>query len=521
MRPQSELFSLSSASGLSAIDTELDVPIPMRVSPGELPIFRTPHYRILGSIHRGGMGEILLAEVDGPSGFSRKVVLKGLLAPPTPNDVGYHLFLREARLMSRLEHPNIVQVFDFPEIEGRPYLAMEYVRGRNLHQIIQRAGAIRKPIPLYLTLLIISRALRGLHYAHAISEEGVPLGLIHRDMSPGNLLVSFFGEVKVTDFGIATLTGAPRYTGPRSIRGKARYVAPEQVHGEPATVLSDIYSGGVVLAEALLGKPLWERPSIPETLLAIVSTRREQIIRYILRDHPNIPGLAAALRGSLALEPRDRFSSALQFAETLEAIGDTLEVRGSDVELGLYVRELFTDAPDVPHDDGFGRSGFPIPSFHASLGVTSAPALVPLESRKESRKQPIRSAHIPGLVPVPRGTSVRPLEPMAGDSAASDVADTKSVTLLSGPIEALPSSQNPRFRPSVDAPQSSLYGFYDSPPSDLSFSYALESLSDILPTRAPRRGHRMTPSTNLLLGGILLGAALAVAGCVLALLLVA
>lgn len=524
-RPQSEIYAVSSASNLSAHDTELDVPIAMQLASRTLPPPAAPHYRILGSIHRGGMGEILLAEVDGPSGFARKVVLKGLLSPPSQDDVGYQLFMREARLMSRLDHPNIVQVFDFPQIDGRPYLAMEYVRGRNLHQIIQRAAAIKRAIPLSLTLLIVSRALRGLHYAHAISEDGSPLGLIHRDVSPGNLLVSFFGEVKVTDFGIATLKGAPRYTGPRSIRGKARYVAPEQIQGESATVLSDIYSGGVVLAEALLGKPLWERATIPETLLAIVSTRREQIIRYVLRDHDGVAGLAAALRGSLAIEPSDRFSSALQFAETLEAISDTLDESCSDVELGLYIRELFADAPDVPGDDGFGRSGFPIPKFgnHREPAREPAPQVVSLgpklvstlrASPPNTKRKTLGSAPPPSPhQALPRGTSVRPLEPMGGDSNGSDVAHTQA----GASAAALPMEDPPgAFRPHVLEHRPAT--LYDMPPAPA--PYFPESASDILPTHAPKRAYRPGRNVNLLLGGIFIGAALAIAGCVVALLLV-
>jgi serine/threonine-protein kinase len=340
---------------------------------GPLPEIRpgAPRYEVREAIHRGGMGEILLADIVGPEGFVRRVVLKGLL-DRRDDDVASELFLREARLMARLDHPNIVQVFDLPVLHGRLYLAMEHVAGRNFHQIIQR-GLEGRPPSLRLLLHVMAEALRGLHYAHACTDaSGKPLGLVHRDVSPGNVLVSFFGEVKLTDFGIAYIEGAPRFTAPRSIRGKARYVAPEQVRGDPATVLSDVYSAGVVLAEALLGRALWEGRTISETLLAIVSEPREKTLDRIFAVYPDVPGLRSALRGALALRPEDRFASALQFAETLDAVGAGLGPRVSRTELGLALRDLFRGEPDVPEGDGFGHSGYPIPRFAMEEPETDA-----------------------------------------------------------------------------------------------------------------------------------------------------
>ena len=201
------------------------------------------------------MGEILLAQLTTPTGFSRKVVLKGLLSRLSSDDASHDLFMREAHLMSRLDHPNIVRVFDLPLLDGRPYLAMEFVRGRNLHHVIHQSAHRGPSMPPSFALTIISEALRGLHSAHCLHDDrGDRLGLVHRDVSPDNILISYYGEVKVTDFGIATLADSPRYTDSRAIRGKAGYVAPEQVHGQPATVASDIYAAAVVLAEMLMGR---------------------------------------------------------------------------------------------------------------------------------------------------------------------------------------------------------------------------------------------------------------------------
>jgi serine/threonine protein kinase len=324
-------------------------------------------YTILGAIHRGGMGEILLARAEGADGFSRKVVLKGLLPELIGDTLSHELFRREAQLMSRLEHPNIVRVIDFAYVDEKPYLAMEYVRGRNLHQVIQRAAARGERVPARVAAFVLAEALRGLHYAHrARDENGAPLGIIHRDVSPGNILVSFFGEVKVTDFGIAKAAGAKNVTGPRSVRGKARYVAPEIIRGDSASVASDIHSGGVVLAEALIGEPLWERRNVSETLMCIVGERRDETLARIFARAEDLPGLRAALRGSLTLEPSERFSSALQFAENLDAVCRAAGSPLTQAELGAYLRRLFHDAPDVPHEDSPIAGTGPMPAFLSS-----------------------------------------------------------------------------------------------------------------------------------------------------------
>lgn len=511
--------------------------VPAILAPVELtPTDPTPRYAIIGSIHRGGMGEILLARVEGPEGFSRKVVLKGLLSKLSRDDVSYKLFMREAMLMSRLDHPNIVRVFDLPRVANKPYLAMEYLRGRNFHQVIQRAAMRGNSVPPRIALHVVSQALRGLHYAHSQrGDDGKLLGIIHRDVSPGNLLVSFFGEVKVTDFGIAKIADSPRFTGPRSIRGKARYVAPEQVHGEAASVHSDIYSAGVVLAEALIGEPLWERATVPETLLSIVSEDRERTIERILaRTNTEPPGLGAALRGSLALRPTDRFASALQFAETLEAIGRAIGDPLTDVALGLYVRSLFADAPDVPKDDGFGRSGYPIPKFSMGVEEDTNSTIITLEpdwiknatARATTRMRPEDpSKSVPPPLPVtPRVTAVpvvQPSEPMA--TINEDIADTKVKPCTPGPIKA-----------SALPDQIAVFNDPAEPAREYSFSelpaYQTDDERPVRPggtPRAPREkriGLAQAESIasqramTFLLAGIFIGASLAIAGCIIALL---
>ncbi|MEO1334640.1 MAG: serine/threonine-protein kinase [Myxococcota bacterium] len=431
-----------------------------------------PRYEVIEEIHRGGMGEILLARLVTSSGFSRPVVLKGLLSQLGADNISYALFMREARLMGQLEHPNIVRVFDLPTIEGRPYLAMELVRGRNLHQVIHRASQRKMAMSPAVALTIVSETLRGLHSAHRLrGPNGAILGVVHRDVSPGNILLSFHGEVKVTDFGIAKLADSPKYTGPRSIRGKARYVAPEQVQGQPATVASDIYSAGVVLAEALMGAPLWERGSVAETLMAIVTEDRADILDRILRDLPRVAGLRAVLRRTLSMDPNERPATALQLAEMLEAIVVNHAARPTSADIGRFLRDLFHDAEDLPESDALGPSGHASAILHDRLDEEqTAPAFSENTAQATMASQPTRVGALADDMPVPK--DIVPF-------ATSEIAE--AVAVVATPA-ALPWAET---------------------------SGSEDAFADPAPPA--------TPNIGLLITGIFIGASLAIMGCLLAL----
>ena len=295
------------------------------------------------------MGEILLGRLHGAAGFTRKVVLKGLLPELADEPTSVALFRREARLMAQLEHPNIVRVFDVPSLFGKPYLAMEYVRGRNFHQIIRQEVRRRGRVPIRYAAFVVSEALRGLHFAHtAYGPDGEPRAVIHRDISPGNVLVSFLGEVKVTDFGIATVAGTPTEAERRIIRGKARYVAPELIRGKEASVASDLYAAAAVLAEAVTGQPLWQRPNASETFMCIASEPPENTIARIFQALPEQDSLRKLFTRALAPDPADRYPDAAAMADALDEV--CTEAGGPVNRAGLadYLRALFTDAPDLP-----------------------------------------------------------------------------------------------------------------------------------------------------------------------------
>lgn len=298
-------------------------------------------YRILSVIQRGGMGEIFLAEIIDGTQYGQQVVLKRLLADFDDDERYRSMFGAEARVMLRMDHANIVKVFDAPMIEGKPCLAMEFVHGRNVSQILKRAKKRGIPMPPQLAVAILLEVLEGLQYAHSmVLEDGRSLDLVHRDVTPGNILVSFDGAVKITDFGIAKSKMSVVSTTVGVVKGTTRYLSPEQIRSENVDGRSDIFSSATVLTEMLTGTSLFDRGAVPPTLFAIIKGQRKPIADLLPFPAPR---LAAALERALSVSPRDRFRTAAEFAAALR---ETLPELGRAVApgaLGRFVQELFDD----------------------------------------------------------------------------------------------------------------------------------------------------------------------------------
>ena len=207
----------------------------------------------------GGMAEIYRAKTLGAAGFEKEVVLKRILPQFSADQEFVQMFIEEARVASKLQHANIVQILDFDrarlggERDESYYLAMELVEGRDLRSLFKEGVRVGKPLPVEQALFCVAEALRGLHYAHTRQESGTPLAIVHRDVSPQNILVSYAGEVKISDFGIAKAAARASITSNGMVRGKLTYMSPEQVTGQPLDLRSDVYSMGVVRWEAALG----------------------------------------------------------------------------------------------------------------------------------------------------------------------------------------------------------------------------------------------------------------------------
>ncbi|MFO0722265.1 MAG: protein kinase [Myxococcota bacterium] len=309
---------------------------------------QTHKYEILRVVNRGGMGEIALARVRGSKGFEKLVVLKRLRADAERDD-HREMFDVEAEVMSRIEHPNIVQVFDQPRISGTQYLAMAYVRGRNLDQVIRRTRQTSARITAAFTLTVMGEVLRGLAFVHRLKDDqGRALGVVHQDITPSNILVSFFGEVKITDFGIAYVTSRDGGRRAGVLKGKPRYVAPEVLAGRRVNNRADIYGVGVVLFELLAGRALFARPTIEETLAAVARNELPEF-RSVF---PQLgEGFHNLLNKALAKDPQDRYRTAEEMhadlATELGKMGGPL----SAARLGYGLRQWFTGDPDVPEVD--------------------------------------------------------------------------------------------------------------------------------------------------------------------------
>jgi serine/threonine protein kinase len=277
-------------------------------------------YEVVERIGRGGMAEIFRAIIRGPAGFEKEVCIKRIL-PPLGGNPGFEsMFLDEARIAALLHHANIVQVFDFDrDEEGSFFIVMEYVDGANLKTVLHRAAGAGRLLPPGFAVFVARGVLQGLHHAWTREVDGRSLNVVHRDLSPHNVLISKDGEVKITDFGIAKAVTSAVRTRTGVVKGKIAYMSPEHAAGKRTDGRSDLYALGIVLWETLSGTRLFgraaddRRPPTP-------SERRSIPNPAALR--PDVPESLGLFVGRLlAPDPEERFAGALEALEALELAG--------------------------------------------------------------------------------------------------------------------------------------------------------------------------------------------------------
>lgn len=265
-------------------------------------------------IGRGGMGDVFLAMARGPAGFKKLVVVKSLRLTTEDDETLRRMFLDEGRLAAHLNHPNVVQIFDVGIADGNPYIAMEYLDGQPLSKIARLVGRLDPPI----AARIASDVLAGLHYAHELCGfDGKPLLMVHRDLSPPNIIVSYDGVVKLMDFGIAKAALPSRaLTDIGTLKGKVSYMAPEQATSEEIDRRADIFAMGVVLWELLVGKRLVADSSAAAALRQLLLGTFPSVSSQL----PGIdPELDRIVTRALEKEPDARYSTALEMRDDLEA----------------------------------------------------------------------------------------------------------------------------------------------------------------------------------------------------------
>src|SRR3954449_11677857 len=266
-------------------------------------------YRIERYLAEGGMGAIYRGKKIGPVGFEKEVVLKQLLPEFTARPEFRDLFFREAKISATLDHVNIVRTFDLVRSDDALFIVMEYVRGADLRTISWRARRRRRPLSTAAVLHVAIEILNGLSYAHSRrSARGEPLGIIHRDVSPSNILCSAHGEVKLSDFGIAK---AVTYSSAfYRVRGKVGYMSPEQARNQPIDSRSDLFSLAVCIYETLMGERLYTGD-----LQTPADVIYAQPIPSLRERVPQLPGeIETVIRHALAQDPDQRFADAGEFA---------------------------------------------------------------------------------------------------------------------------------------------------------------------------------------------------------------
>ncbi len=326
------------------------------------------NYQILAKLAMGGMAEIFLARGISTAGVERYVVLKRIIRDKANDTHFVQMFLEEARLAAQLQHANIAQVYDIGKLGDSYFFTMEYVHGETVRGLLQRARSLRREIPLGLVLTVIAGTAAGLHHAHdRIGIDGRPLGIVHRDVSPSNLMISYDGSVKVVDFGVAKAENRAHETRSGAVKGKISYLSPEQCRGAPVDRRSDLFSLGIVLWEMLTVERLYRRSSDFENMSAIVT----EPVPPPSIHRPGIPrDLEQLSIRLLAKRAEDRFQSAEQLIEAIEEVCAKNQLVLSGGALGRFMKELFGQRPEPWVE---------MEAPHAAEGVTVTSEPIPIE----------------------------------------------------------------------------------------------------------------------------------------------
>jgi eukaryotic-like serine/threonine-protein kinase len=295
-------------------------------------------YQLLFMLGQGGMGEVHLAKLTGAAGFEKLCIVKTILPQMQADPQFVERFHHEARVLVHLNHSHIAQVYDMGEFEGTLYMAIEYVAGVDLSRVMSRVKRQGAVMPLPIALYLAQQICEALGYAHRkTGPDGTPLGIVHRDVSPQNVMVSYEGEVKVIDFGLAKSAVRSQHTLPQTVMGKLGYMSPEQAQAKPVDYRSDLFSAGIVVWEMLTGRPLYQGgtmgemvaqmafPTIPSprTLRPEVSTTLEQIVM-----------------GSLQADPSARYARGDEFSRALNELAVREGLTVGAEEVGNYVRAM-------------------------------------------------------------------------------------------------------------------------------------------------------------------------------------
>ncbi|EPX63233.1 serine/threonine-protein kinase Pkn6 [Cystobacter fuscus DSM 2262] len=404
-------------------------------------------YQLLKRIATGGMAQIFLARERGQN---RLLVIKRILPHLADNEEFVQMFLDEARIAARLDHPHIVQIYDLGSQDDSFFIAMEYIHGEDLRRVWKRAERSGQLIPVPFVCRALSEACAGLDHAHKkVDANGKPLNIVHRDISPQNILLTFDGRTKVVDFGIAKAADQATETRSGVLKGKYSYMSPEQAAGEKVDRRSDIFALGVVLYELLTGTRLFKRSNDVITLQAVIDCK----VLPPSQVNPRVPrDLDPLVMKALEREPGDRYPEALQLQRALEQWLDAYPQPSSTAHLAAYMKDLYAtrlaeearlgdvlvEEADAQLPSGAPKS--PDRTGRSSIETMAAPrpdaAAVPPRPPRASLSSPRAELERKRTVDLRRS----PGEPSGEESEAEAVSDT-AVRVPGQPVPAEPRSR--------------------------------------------------------------------------------
>ena len=299
-------------------------------------------YRVIEKIDMGGMAEIYRGRATSLEGIEKEVAIKRVLPQLTRNQKFIAMFLDEARLSMHLNHANIVQVFDVGRADETYFIVMEFVDGFNLRRVFQRANETNTAVPVEIAAYILMQVCAALDHAHSKKDDdGNPILIVHRDVSPPNVLLSRAGEVKLTDFGLAKAVSQAEITDPGIVKGKFSYLSPEAADGKDVDHRADIFSVGIILFELLANRTLFLGQTDAETVELVEQAE----VPSISRLNPKVSReFELILNQALARNPRDRFTSAQELGNRLAEWLFAENLKVTSYDLAQFLSRLFADA---------------------------------------------------------------------------------------------------------------------------------------------------------------------------------
>ncbi len=344
-------------------------------------------YLLLDRIAVGGMAELYRAMMTGAEGFEKLIAIKKLLSHLTVQENLVNAFVEEAKLAALLQHQNIVQIYDFGSVDGDYFIAMEHLFGKDLRLIVDKSEEKELPLSLEYVMYIASRVCEGLDYAHHLRDlEGNPLHIIHRDISPPNIFITYDGEVKIVDFGIAKAASQNTETVEGVIKGKVSYMSPEQAGGQSVDQRSDIFATGILLYEMLTGKRMFEGE--PLQILPKVCEAEFEPLDQVVKNLP--PELYEILQRALAKDPDQRYQSSGDMLSDLEECMHENDFRPTARGLAQYMKALFEE--EIAAEEGALRETAQIQSVDESEAALETIAL----TTKGEKTNMLSAKELPG-----------------------------------------------------------------------------------------------------------------------------